>query len=138
MFALQDLHLQGLNLLSPELTLVTTALVVLMMDLIWKERDSWRLGAIGLVGLGATALQLVSAHGTQGTAFGLVSIDNFGGFFKLFTCAATATSIGFVMLDRKERRHRIGEYYFLLLGAAVGIFFMVGTKFAEAERNVAT
>ena len=50
MFALQDLHLQGLSLLSPELTLVTTALVVLMMDLIWKEWDSWRLGAIGLVG----------------------------------------------------------------------------------------
>ena len=78
-------------------------------------------------GLGAAALQLVSAHGTQGTAFGLVSIDNFGGFFKLFTCAATAVCIVFVMLDRRERRHRIGEYYFLLLSAAIGIFFMVGT-----------
>ena len=31
------------------------------------------------------------------------------------------------MLDRRERRHRIGEYYFLLLSAAIGIFFMVGT-----------
>ena len=34
----------------------------------------------------------------------------------------------FVMQDRRERKHRIGEYYFLLLGAAVGIFFMVGTN----------
>lgn len=127
MFALQDLHLHGLSLLSPELTLVATALVILMMDLIWKERDSWRLGAIGIVGLGAAALQLIGAHGTQDTAFALVAIDNFGGFFKLFTCASTVVCIAFVMLDRRERRHRIGEYYFLLVSAAIGIFFMVST-----------
>jgi len=34
----------------------------------------------------------------------------------------------FLMSDWRERRHRIGEYYFLLLGAGVGIFFMVGTN----------
>jgi NADH-quinone oxidoreductase subunit N len=50
------------------------------------------------------------------------------GFFKLFTVAA---------LDRRRRvrderppraQAGIGEYYFLLLGAAIGIFFMVGTN----------
>jgi len=123
-----DLHWHGLGLLAPELTLVATSLVVLVMDLVWKERDSWRLGAISLVGLAAAAFQLVGAGATQDTAFGLVAIDSFGGFFKLFTCAATAASILFVMLDRRERRHRIGEYYFLLLGAAIGIFFMVSTN----------
>jgi NADH-quinone oxidoreductase subunit N len=33
-----------------------------------------------------------------------------------------------VMCDRRERKQGVGEYYFLLLGAAIGIFFMVGTN----------
>ena len=35
-----DLHWHGLSLLAPELTLVVTSLVVLVMDLVWKERPS--------------------------------------------------------------------------------------------------
>ncbi len=124
-----DLHWNGLRLLSPELTLVVTSLVVLLMDLVWKERDSWRLGAISLVGLAAATFQLIAAQGAATeTAFGLVLVDDFAGFFKLFTCAALMVTTVFVMLDRRERKHRIGEYYFLLLGAGVGIFFMVGTN----------
>ncbi|MEM7024670.1 MAG: NADH-quinone oxidoreductase subunit N [Pseudomonadota bacterium] len=124
-----DLHWNGLRLLSPELTLVATSLLVLMMDLVWKERDSWRLGAISVVGLVLATIQLVVAHGNEAeTAFGLVRVDDFAGFFKLFTCASLIVTTVFVMLDRREKKHRIGEYYFLLLGAGIGIFFMVGTN----------
>jgi NADH-quinone oxidoreductase subunit N len=126
--AISDIHIQGFRLLGPELTLVAVSLVVLTMDLVWKGKNSSRLGLISLVGLAAAAFMLVGAFGTQGTAFGLVTIDNFGNFFKLFTCASVAAVIFFVMQDRHEKRHHIGEYYFLLLGAAVGIFFMVGTN----------
>ena len=126
----EDLHWIGFQRLAPELVLLVVSLVVLTMDLVWRERDSWKLGAISIGGLAIAAFCLVVAFdGSVGeTAFGLVVVDKFGNFFKLFTCAALAIVMVFVMNDRRERKHRIGEYYFLLLGAAIGIFFMVGTN----------
>jgi NADH-quinone oxidoreductase subunit N len=58
----------------------------------------------------------------------MIVVDQFGNFFKLFTVLALAVVVFFVMQDRRERKHGIGEYYFLLLGAAIGIFFMVSTN----------
>jgi NADH-quinone oxidoreductase subunit N len=58
----------------------------------------------------------------------MVALDRFGTFFKLFTVGALAVVTLFVLFDRRERKHGIGEYYFLLLGAAIGIFFMVSTN----------
>jgi NADH-quinone oxidoreductase subunit N len=132
-FLLNEIHTQGIGLLAPELILVAVSLFVLIMDLVWKERNSSRLGWISIGGLALASFLLILASPGGGadqpdTAFGIVTIDRFGNFFKLFTCAALAVVIFFVMQDRRERKHRIGEYYFLLLGAAVGIFFMVGTN----------
>jgi len=126
----QDIHLKGFGLLSPELVLGAVSLLVLIMDLVWKERGSSRLGWISIAGLGlASFLLLLGFDDSVGdTAFGIVVVDKFGNFFKLFTCASLAVVIGFVMGDHRERRDRIGEYYFLLLGAGMGIFFMVGTN----------
>ncbi|MEE8467496.1 MAG: NADH-quinone oxidoreductase subunit N [Planctomycetota bacterium] len=126
-----DIHMEGFRLLAPELVLVSVALVVLLMDLVWKERNSARLGWISIAGLALVAFLLILAFddsSPDNRAFGIVVVDKFGNFFKLFTCGALAVVMYFVMSDRRERRHGIGEYYFLLLGAGVGIFFMVGTN----------
>ncbi len=133
MFLTGDIHAKSLGLLAPELVLVAVSLLILVLDLVWKERDSSRLGWISIGGLALTSFLLLLAFGRSGgpeheTAFALVTIDRFGIFFKLFTCAALAVVIFFVMQDRRERKSHIGEYYFLLLGAAIGIFFMVGTN----------
>ena len=126
----RDIHLEGFARLAPEIVLVSLSLVVLVMDLVWKERHSRRLGWISIAGLGLTAFLLMAAFGSSNgeTAFGIVVIDKFGNFFKLFTCAALAVVTFFVMSDRHQRQDRIGEYYFLLLGAGIGIFFMVSTN----------
>ncbi|MCP3920880.1 MAG: NADH-quinone oxidoreductase subunit N [bacterium] len=129
MFALTDLHLEGFRLLSPEITLVTVSLVILVMDLLGRGRNMTAIALVSLGGLALTAFQLVAAFNDQpATAFGLVAVDKFGNFFKLFTCGALAVVIFFVMSDRREKSTHIGEYYFLLLGAGIGIFFMVGTN----------
>ena len=127
-FAVQDIHWKGIGLLAPELCLVAVSLIVLVQDLVQKGRDSSRVGYVTLAGLALTGLLLIRGFDTHDTAFGLVTIDNFGNFFKLFTVASVAAVVFFVMQDKREKKHNIGEYYFLLLGAAVGIFFMVGTN----------
>ncbi|MEW6073512.1 MAG: NADH-quinone oxidoreductase subunit N [Planctomycetota bacterium] len=128
-------YLEGMRLIAPELVLCGVTLVVLVWDMVRRGRDARELGGVTLAGLAATAWLLLgqwSALGETGahagTVLGMVTVDRFGTFFKLFTVGALAVVAFFVMVDRRERRRGIGEYYFLLLGAAIGIFFMVSTN----------
>jgi len=131
-------YFDQLGLIAPELVITTLCMVVLLWDLVTKGRNSTQLAYISLGGLALTALFLLnqwsSLAGPDGgasitkTAFGMVSIDRFGCFFKLFTVGSLAAVIVFVITDKRERKDGIGEYYFLLLGAAIGIFFMVSTN----------
>jgi NADH-quinone oxidoreductase subunit N len=124
-----DVYLQGLRSIAPEIVLTVTALAALVFDLLVRGRDSARVGWLSLAGLAATAWFLVGQWGESAhTVYGMVAVDQFGNFFKLFTVAALAVVVLYVMHDKRERRHGIGEYYFLLLGAAIGIFFMVSTS----------
>jgi NADH-quinone oxidoreductase subunit N len=128
-------YVSELRFLAPEIVLVLVALAVLVWDLLLRGRDSYKVGYLTLGGLAVTAGLLLEqwrdlgAAGALGhPAYGMVTIDRFGTFFKLFTVGSLAVVTLFVLFDRRERKHGIGEYYFLLLGAAIGIFFMVSTN----------
>ena len=122
-------YLDGLSALAPEVCLTVTALAVLVLDLVQQGRDSRRVGWLSLAGLAVTAWLLWGQWGQQSqVVFGMVVVDQFANFFKLFTVLSLAVVVVFVMNDRRERKDGIGEYYFLLLGAAIGAFFMVGTN----------
>ncbi len=126
---MQQAYIDGLRAIRPEIALVATSLVVLVADLVTKGRDSRRMGWLTLAGLAATAWMLVGqSNSPREVVLGMVAIDRFGGFFKLFTVLSLAVVTLFLLNDRRERKHGIGEYYFLLLGAAIGIFFMVSTN----------
>lgn len=122
-------YLDQLRSIAPETTIIVFSLIVLVQDLLQKGRNSNAVGGVTLLGLGIALVQLLSAAGDPArTVFGMVVVDRFASFFKIFTVAALIAVVLFVMNDRRERKHGIGEYYFLLLGAAAGIFFMVGTN----------
>ena len=123
-------YLDGLRGLQPEIVMTITALAALVFDLVLKGRESRRVGYLTLAGLAFTAWFLLGQWGDSAprTVFGMVAVDQFGNFFKLFTVAALAMVVLFVMHDQREREHGVGEYYFLLLGAAIGVFFMVSTN----------
>ena len=123
--------------IAPELVLTAVALIALVWDLVTKGRDSKQIGYLTLGGLAVTAWFLIqqwrTLSGMEGGAqpelvLGMVTVDLFGTFFKLFTVGSLAVVTIFVLADRTERKHDVGEYYFLLLGAAIGIFFMVSTN----------
>jgi NADH-quinone oxidoreductase subunit N len=121
-------YIDGLSAIAPEICLTLVALVALVQDLVTKGRDSRQVGWLTLFGVGATALLALRQFDEPArTVFGMVTVDRFASFFKLFTLAALAVVVLFVMNDRRERKHGVGEYYFLLLGATIGAFFMVGT-----------
>jgi NADH-quinone oxidoreductase subunit N len=127
-------YIDGLRGILPEIALTLTALAALVLDLLTRGRDSRRVGWLTLAGLAVTAWLLFGqwglfAEGGVGarTVLGMVEVDAFGNFFKLFTVAAVAAVTLYVLSDRRERADDIGEYYVLMLGAAIGIFFMVST-----------
>ena len=122
-------HFEGIGRIAPELTLVLFSLAGLVVDLVKRGRDSRLVAYVTLVGIALAAFLLMADFGNPAqTVLGLVVVDNFGSFFKLFTLAAVAVVICFVMADRRQKQDHIGEYYFLLISAAIGIFFMVGTN----------
>ena len=122
-------YLDQLRAIAPETTLTVLALIVLVQDLIQRGTRANAVGGVTLVGLAVVFFQLLGAASDPArTVFGMVVVDRFAAFFKLFTVAALAAVVLFVMCDRRERKQGVGEYYFLLLGAAIGIFFMVGTN----------
>ena len=127
-------YLRQLALVAPEVALTTLALVVLVFDLVKKGRDSAQVGYVTLAGLAVVGWILLgqwrdlAAGGEGAVAFGMLTLDRFGVFFKLFTVGALGVVTLFVLADRRERKHGVGEYYFLLLGAAIGIFCMVSTQ----------
>jgi NADH-quinone oxidoreductase subunit N len=132
-------YLESLPSIAPELALTALLCIVLVADLVMKGRDSRKVGWLALGGLLVTGWLLLEqwaelGAGAQGAGgavkrvFGMIDIDRFGTFFKLFTVGALAIVVLFVQFDRRERKHGIGEYYFLLLGAGLGIFFMVSTS----------
>ena len=126
-------YLVQLGRIAPEAVLTVLALVILTWDLVTKGRDCRRLAYGTLAGLGLVVWLLCGQWASLGetgavSAFGMVTVDRFGTFFKLFTALALMVVVLLVLFDRRERKHGIGEYYFLLIGAAIGIFFMVSTN----------
>jgi NADH-quinone oxidoreductase subunit N len=113
--------------IAPELTLLGVALVVLAADLWTKGKDGKLLAWLSVAGLALVGALLYSQSGEPQTVFNMVEVDQFGRFFKLFTCASLVVVMAFVLNDRQQRLDDVGEYFFLLLSAGLGVFFMVST-----------
>ena len=110
----------------PEIVLTVGALVVLLIDLVFMDRDDLNLTLpASLVTLLGTAAVLFLFVGVDVTAArGLLAIDGFAIIFKfLFLFAAVVTVLMSSAYLRVERVPA-GEYYFLILTATLGMMFM--------------
>jgi NADH-quinone oxidoreductase subunit N len=135
-FALQTMNAipQGPDYVSilPEIVLSIFGLLIMMLDPIMDERRSQRtLGGIALVGsvlaLAATVFQgrYLTHTGFPGFAFwNMVKIDAFSIFFHLVVAVVTILVILASYEYMEVQQIRAGEYYGLLLFAAVGMNLM--------------
>lgn len=115
---------ETLRLLSPELILLFTGLVVLCVDFIWsnEERKTLWVPALALVGLGGALLATILLWNTPSTpVLALMAMDRFGLFFKVLAVA----TVGLVILASvpwlQGRTPYRGEFYALLVFAALAI-----------------
>ncbi|MBI4337466.1 MAG: NADH-quinone oxidoreductase subunit N [Chloroflexi bacterium] len=120
--------LHDLYLLSPEVSLVGLAALVVLLDMVVPRKGV--LAGVALAGLVvplAFSLALwgtVSSEGAQQGIFGTLAVDKFALFFKFLFLAAAALVV-MATTDLFDRLgHSLGEYYSLVLVSAVGMMLL--------------
>src|SRR4030066_325549 len=113
-----------LRFLTPELSLLGFALVVILLDLFIKQKKV--LAAVSIAGVIVSAGFTVARGGTPREAifFRMLAVDNFALFFKLLLLAA----VGLVILASQDYVSKFerfqGEYYALVLLSALGMMLL--------------
>jgi NADH-quinone oxidoreductase subunit N len=113
----------------PEIILSVTALLALVSDLLLKGRDTRVTGWVTTLGVAFTIYWICHAFAgaTGGHVFGMMVDDRFALFFKLIIASGLLVVTLLSMFFRGFGRDGIGEYYSILVTAAVGAFFLVST-----------
>jgi len=119
---------QELQLILPQVCLAAFGLSILVVDFLLGPRHKWMnaMGAmLGVVAAGVALWRLRNAAALGATGFrGTIRVDSFFVFFGFIFLAATAMVILLsVRYLETEAAHR-GEYYALLLFAALGMLFL--------------
>jgi len=114
-------------LFLPELTLLVSAVVVILLDLFVKRK--WWLAAVSIAGIVVSAGFAIAMWGgdSQSIFFGMMAVDNFAIFFKLlFLVIAALVILASTDYVAKFARFQ-GEYYALVLLSALGMMLMAAT-----------
>ena len=116
----------NLHLLAPEFALTALAFLVFTVDLFLPERSKeWLAGLAALGLLGVIALAVLMRPAESLTLYGgLVVVDGFGLFFKVFFCAIGVGIIALSVEYGRDRLQHRGEFYGLLLFSVLGMNLM--------------
>jgi NADH-quinone oxidoreductase subunit N len=119
----------------PEAILSITVCVLLLFDLFAKSPRPRGAGIVALAGLAlagialllqevAPAREIFGWTSAEGRRLGLMRVDAFGQFFKGLIVVGTGISVVMTLSFEPFGRRRMGEFYALLIGAALGMFVM--------------
>jgi len=115
-----------LSVIGAELELALFGMIVLVLDLLFKNKRV--LAYFSLAGIGWSGFLLLRLYNKvdEGAYGGALTLDPFAWFFKalFLVAAALAVAISIRYLDIERENH--GEYYALILFATMGMMFMVG------------
>ena len=119
---------QTLTLISPELVLAIFGLLILLVDLIWREKSAGFVPWLTILGF---VLALVATSYIWGSNislfFGMYSIDLFALFFKILACLA-GIIITLVSIDYLRKRTPYKGEFFGLFTFSVLAMMMVASS----------
>ncbi len=111
----------------PQVILSLTALTVLLVGVFSpQDKKTSSLGYLSLVGVVTALISTLMINGVRESAYnGMVLADGFSSFITLIICVVTIlTILTSINYQKFFPRLNCGEYYCLLLFAAVGMCFM--------------
>jgi NADH-quinone oxidoreductase subunit N len=119
-------RIQDLGAIAPELELIMIGMVLLIGDLVVKDKK--KLGLFAMAGIAVSAVFLFRLSGMDISAYGgVIVVDRFANFFKLIFLIAAALSIALSLKYLDIERENHGEYYALILFATTGMMFMASS-----------
>jgi NADH-quinone oxidoreductase subunit N len=111
--------------IGPELILTVTAMVLLLFSVFFKKESRNLIPPLCLIGVLLALVFSVSLWGRAEYAFqGMIVLDNYSLFFKIVFLVTTALTLLMSIRYLKQEGFDHGEYYILLLFAAVGMMLM--------------
>jgi len=125
----------NLQAIYPEIILSLTLVALVIFDLIFNKQKKF-LPLISIIGLLIAFIFVIPEFGTSRSAFpisennSLLSIDSFSAFFKGLIIIASVFVVLFSMSSNeiKSCPDRQGEYYSLMFGMIIGMFFLVSAN----------
>ena len=117
--------------LAPELVLTATIVAVLLADLLWEERESWRTSRIAAVGVLVALVPVLTlgADGADRSMFGgAYAVDNFSLVLKAFFLVVTYITVLLSVDYVRDGDYHQGEFYFLLLTSLLGMLIMTSSR----------
>lgn len=116
--------------LLPEISLAVLAILLLFLELVWKNRNKVSLGWVTTIGLvvAAVASAVFFVPQTEGTLIwgGMLRLDSSGAVFRvLFIMGAAITALFSV---EEENLNCCGEFYFLLVISTLGLTMLAAAS----------
>ena len=130
-----DYLVNSLYLIKPEIAISITLVILVLVDLIMGSNKKF-LPYIAILGLAAAGYFIIEQFGMNSLAFvskgsrGMVIADPFGAFFKGIVVFASLFVVYFSTASNeiKASFERQGEYYALIFGMILGMFFMIAAS----------
>jgi NADH-quinone oxidoreductase subunit N len=121
-------NVASLSFFYPELILSGTILLLIVLDLLARNKRS--LAMIAVAGSAAALLATFDLYGAQpGWLFHrMMILDNFSLFFKVVALAAAILCIWISLGSNEIKQVYQGEYYTLLLTCTLGMLFMASSS----------
>jgi NADH-quinone oxidoreductase subunit N len=117
--------------LAPEIALTAAIVVVLVADLLFEERSSWRTSTVAGIGVLASLIFVITlaANGHDRSLFhGAFVVDNFALVLKGMFLAVGYVTVLLSADYIEEGDYYKGEYYFLILSSLLGSVFMSSAR----------
>jgi len=122
--------LEDLDRIGPEIVVMVTAGVILMIDLVLREREKAWLPLVAISGLVGAVIWTVTLilRDREAVVFsGTYSLDNFSIFFT-FLFIGVAGLVILASADFVKKLHNQGEFWALLLLATGGMMLLAGAR----------
>lgn len=120
--------MENLMFLAPELAVVVTGLIVLLIGVFMSPQAKNVLGYLATLGVLAALILTVQSFGTEATMFfGTLSIDALSQFFKLVFLAVSLI-VSLASIKYNENSDHTEEFYALVLFATFGMMVVASAN----------
>jgi NADH-quinone oxidoreductase subunit N len=125
---LSSINLADIRPIAPEIVMVCTALMLILIDLIVRKKEVVAAaGVIGTIVALYLSFKIYILVGSQIAFGGMLVLDGYSNFFKLIFYITIILTIAISLRYMSVERASFGEYYSLLLFATTGMMIVASS-----------